>query len=64
MAIISNAIASGTTRIMDRTHIKVISIAVHLGTPIPLMRFQEATARYLSILRAHKLSTVIPTDVF
>lgn len=60
----SNAIASGTANITDITQISTISTAVHFGTPIPLMRLQEATARYLSILRAHKLSTVMPTDAF
>lgn len=116
IVIMSNAIASGTASITDKTQISTISTAVHFGTPIPLMRLQEATARYLkqqhtfaknmrkptwfnwqprlfmlyqhsrkanlspywkaikrvwwkngshlSILRAHKLSTVMPTDAF
>lgn len=41
--------ASGTARITETTQIKTISTAVHLGTPIPLIRLQEATARYLKM---------------
>lgn len=106
---------------MEVAHITAISIAVHIETPMPLIRFQDTTARYLlesmrknvmargsflsvtmmhfsvrehfkgqckinlpvrwntdnnqdaqeetvspylSTLRAHKLNTVIPTEVF
>lgn len=47
IVIISNAIASGTANTTDITQISTISTAVHFGTPIPLIRLQEATARYL-----------------
>lgn len=47
IVIMSNAIASGTASTTDMTQIRTISTAVHFGTPIPLMRLQEATARYL-----------------
>lgn len=40
---------SGTARTTEITQIKIISTAVHFGTPIPLMRLQEATARYLKM---------------
>lgn len=39
--------ASGTARTTETTQIKTISTAVHFGTPIPLIRLQDATARYL-----------------
>lgn len=41
--------ASGTARTTETTQIKTISTAVHFGTPIPLIRLQEATARYLKM---------------
>lgn len=47
MVIISKATASGMARTTDTTQIKTISTAVHFGTPIPLIRLHEATARYL-----------------
>lgn len=47
MVIMSKAIASGTARMMDSIQINTNSIAIHLGTPIPLIRLHEATARYL-----------------
>ena len=47
MAIMSKAMASGTARAMDRIQIRAISMAIHLGTPMPLMRLHDATARYL-----------------
>lgn len=47
MAIMSKAIASGTARMMDSIQIRAISMAIHFGTPIPLIRLHEATARYL-----------------
>lgn len=40
-------IASGTAKTTETNHINTISTAVHFGTPIPLIRLQEATARYL-----------------
>lgn len=43
----SKAMTSGTARAMDSDHISMISTVVHLGTPIPLMRLHDATARYL-----------------
>lgn len=45
----SKPIASGIAKTKDTTQIKTISIAVHFGTPIPLIRLHEATARYLNI---------------
>lgn len=47
--------ASGTARTTETTQIKTISTAVHFGTPIPLIRLQEATARYLK----HKIELSI-----
>ena len=47
LVIISKPTASGTARTTETTQIKTISTAVHFGTPIPLIRLQEATARYL-----------------
>ena len=47
MVIMSKAIASGTAKMMDNIQISAISIAIHFGTPIPLIRLHEATARYL-----------------
>lgn len=43
----SKAIASGTARMMDNIQMSAISIATHFGTPTPLTRLHEATARYL-----------------
>lgn len=47
MGIISKPTASGIARTTETTQIKTISTAVHFGTPIPLIRLQDATARYL-----------------
>lgn len=43
----SKAIASGTARMTDNIQMTAISRATHIGTPIPLTRLHEATARYL-----------------
>lgn len=43
----SKPTASGMARTTETTQIKTISTAVHFGTPIPLIRLQDATARYL-----------------
>lgn len=47
IVIISKPTTSGTARNVDITHIKVISTTVHVETPMPLIWFQDATARYL-----------------
>lgn len=47
----SKAMTSGTARTMDSNHINMISMVAHLDTPIPLMRLQDATARYLVKVR-------------
>lgn len=43
----SKPIASGMARKMDNSQMSAISIATHIGTPTPLTRLHEATARYL-----------------
>jgi len=53
--IMLKTIASGTAKIMDRTQIEKISMAVKRGMPTPCTLLQEATALYLS----HKNKTLI-----
>ena len=43
----SKPTSSGAASRTETTHIRVISIAVHADTPMPLILFQETTARYL-----------------